>query len=359
MNYAKRLKLCQSHIEKSREYSGILITDAANMRYLCGFTGSCGYLLITGKGAWFFTDFRYDEQAKKEIGKVAEIEIFYNNSIETIFSRVKACRIKKLGVERSLSLGQFLSYQEEFSGKLVPIGGFVQSLRQIKDAGELKDLKKAFAIADKAFAQLMQEIKPGMTEVEAAARLEYFMKSFGSEAPSFATIIASGPNSSCPHAQPTSKKLKSKEMVKIDFGAVYNGYHSDMTRTIFLGTASEKFKNIYAIVARAQNEAIKALKVGANCKAIDKVARDVIEKAGYGENFGHGLGHSFGLEVHELPSLSAKSDVKIAEGMTFTVEPGIYLPGWGGIRIEDSFLLKKDGKIRLTKTPNKLLEIIN
>ncbi|MFZ5952714.1 MAG: M24 family metallopeptidase [Candidatus Rifleibacteriota bacterium] len=357
MNYHSRLEKYRDFLRQEKNVQGVLLTDRTNIRYLCGFSGSCGYLLVTKKDAWFFTDFRYQEQSAREIGDLAKVEIFYNNAVETIFKKVKAARIKCLGVEKNISLQSYLTYVEEFAGKIEPITDHVRTLRQIKDEDELKSLKKAFAIADKAFADLLDEIKPGMTEIEVAARLEYSMKCFGSEAPSFSTIIAAGPNSSCPHAQPTMRKLKAGEMVKIDFGATWQGYHSDMTRTVFLGPATDKFKKVYEIVLRAQQKAIKALKPGMKCKDIDKIARDEIIEAGYGDYFGHGLGHSYGLEIHEAPSLSAKCDAEIEPGMTFTVEPGIYLPGWGGIRIEDSFLVEKDGLIKLTRTPNSLLQI--
>ncbi len=357
MDYKIRLEEFRKALRKNKECQNILVTDHTNIRYLCGFSGSCGYLLVTPKDAWFFTDFRYQEQSAREIGDAARIEIFYNNSIETIFKRVKACKIKTLGVEKSISLQLYLNYVEEFKGEIKPVPDFVRILRQRKDAEEIKSIKKAFAIADKAFAMLIREIVPGMTETEVAARLEYHMKCNGSENPSFETIIASGPNSSCPHAHPTSRKLKKGEMVKIDFGATFNGYHSDMTRTIFLGPATAKFKEIYEIVASAQQAAINELAVGKSCRDIDKTARDLIAEAGYGDNFGHGLGHSLGLEIHEMPSLSAKCEMKIEPGMIFTVEPGIYLPGWGGIRIEDTFIVEEKGLVKLTKTPNSLLQL--
>ncbi|MDD3147148.1 MAG: aminopeptidase P family protein [Candidatus Riflebacteria bacterium] len=355
MNHSKRIAALRELFTDN--YNGMLITNLNNVRYLCGYSGSCGTLLVTKKDAVFFTDFRYQEQSAAEIGDAAEIVIFKNNQIETMKARIKKARIKALGVEKSINIRQFLLFSDEFKKDLYPTENLVERLRQIKDADELKSLKKAFAIADGAFAELMKVIKPGMTENEVAAHLEFFMKMAGSEAPSFATIIASGPNSSCPHHQPGSRKLKSGEMVKIDFGAVADGYHSDMTRTVFLGKATAKFKKIYATVLEAQKKAIKALKVGAICKDIDSVARKVITDAGYGDNFGHGLGHSLGLDVHEAPSLSQKCEDEVRPGVTLTVEPGIYLPGWGGIRIEDTFMVQEKGLLRLTNTPNDLFEV--
>lgn len=353
--FKSRIAALQAKLGK--ELQGIIVTNLRNIRYLCGFSGSCGTLLVTRKNAYFFTDFRYQQQSAKEVGDAAEITVFKNNLIESLFKQVKKSKLKNLAVEKSISVNLYMLFNEEFGGDLLPVAGMVEDLRRCKSDDEIKSLKKAFAIADNAFAELVKVIKPGMTESQIAAHLEFFMKSNGSSEPSFSTIIASGPNSACPHASPGSRKLKKGEMLKIDFGAVYDGYHSDMTRTVFMGKATDKFKKVYDVVLSAQKEAIKALKVGAVCKEVDAVARKIIADAGYGEFFGHGLGHSLGLDVHEAPSLSSKCEDKIAAGVTFTVEPGIYLPGWGGIRIEDVFLVKEKGLFKFTNTPNSLLEI--
>lgn len=341
----------------SEDYSALLITNLKNINYLCGFSGSSAMLLITKTSAWFFTDFRYEEQSAREVSDHVKTIIADRNLGVAVCKKLKSLKVAALGIEMDMSVGQYLFFTENFDGKVVPAQNLVEQLRQIKSADEIKTLKKAFEIADDAFAQLIKIIKPGMTEIEAAAHLEFFMKNGGSKEPSFGTILASGPNSSSPHAQPGTRKLKKGEMVKIDFGAVYDGFHSDMTRTIFLGKATEKFRKIYEIVLKAQTEAIKKIKPGVKCSYIDKVARDVIDEAGYKENFGHGLGHSLGLDVHEMPSLSSKCDTIIKAGMLFTVEPGIYLPGWGGIRIEDAYAVKEKGLTRMTNTPNDLLEL--
>ena len=341
----------------AEDYKALLITNLKNINYLCGFSGSSGMLLVTKRSAWFFTDFRYKEQSAREINTDVKVIIADRNLVLAVCKKLKSLKASALGIERYMSVGQYLFFTENFGGKIVTADNLVEQLRQIKTDDEIKSLKKAFKIADDSFAKLMKVIKPGMTEIEVAAHLEFFMKNAGSQEPSFGTIIASGPNSSCPHAQPGSRKLKKGEMVKIDFGAVYNGFHSDMTRTIFLGKATPKFRKIYEIVLKAQTEAIKKIKPGAKCCDIDKAARTIIDKAGYKENFGHGLGHSLGLDVHEMPSLSPKCDTKIQPGMLFTVEPGIYLPGWGGIRIEDVFAVKETGLTRMTHTPNDLLEL--
>jgi Xaa-Pro aminopeptidase len=343
-----------------REFEAVFLTNLSNIRYLCGYSGSCGYLLLNRVKTVFFTDFRYQEQADLEVGKAAEISVFKTNGIDAATETLKSWAPANLGIEGSLSVDQYQALQKKYSGELKTVPPLTEKLRRQKDAHELKSLRKAFQIGDRAFARLVKFLKPGRKETDVAAKLEYEMKKLGSEMPSFGTIIASGHRSSCPHAHPTIKKLGAGEMVKIDFGAVYNGYHSDMTRTVFLGPADKRFRDVYATVLEAQTRAVKALKIGARCVEIDAIARDYIASKGFGENFGHGLGHALGLDIHEGPGLSYKTSPEelVTEGMVYTVEPGIYLPGWGGIRIEDVYLVKSDGLEKLTQTPNDLLEIV-
>ena len=342
----------------TKNYEAVVITNLNNVRYLCGYTGSNGVLLITKKEALFFTDFRYQEQSQKEINGCAEIVIVKNGEDKALFEKINSMGIKTLGFEKSLDVCRFLQFSDLFKdGKLIPTENLVEELRQYKDKEEAESLQVAFDIADKSLEMLLTDMFLGMTEIEAAALLELYMRVNGSEKPSFDTIVASGPNSSCPHHQPTDKVIKKGEMLKIDFGATYNGYHSDMTRTFFIGKATAKFKKIYSIVQEAQTKAIEAIKVGEDCKKIDEIARKVITDAGYGKNFGHGLGHSFGLEIHEKPAFSPLNPSKIEIGHTYTVEPGIYIPGWGGIRIEDSFLIHKKGLHKFTNFPNNLIEL--
>ena len=339
-------------------YEAVIITNLNNVRYLCGYTGSNGTLLITKKQALFFTDFRYQEQSQKEINGCADIVITKNGEDKGVFELINKMGIKSLGFEKSLDVARFLQFSDHFKGgKLVPTENLVEELRQYKDADEAKSLQIAFNIADNSLAALIEDMGLGMTEIEIAALLEFYMKTNGSEMPSFDTIVASGPNSSCPHHQPTDRKIKNGDILKIDFGATYNGYHSDMTRTFFIGKATAKFKKIYNIVAEAQKKAIEAIKLGEECKKIDAIARKVITDAGYAKNFGHGLGHSFGLEIHEKPAFSPLNPSTIQVGHTYTVEPGIYLPGWGGIRIEDSFIVTNEGLHRFTNFPNDLIEL--
>ncbi len=339
-------------------YEAVVITNLNNVRYLCGYTGSNGVLLITKKEAIFFTDFRYQEQCQKEINGCADIAIVKNGEDKALFEKIIAMGIKTLGFEKSLSIGRFLEFANYFKGgKLIPTDNLVEELRQYKDNDEIDCLQTAFDIADKSLESLLEDICIGMTEIEVAALLELSLKIHGSEKPSFDTIVAAGPNASCPHHQPTDRRIKKGDMLKIDFGATFNGYHSDMTRTFFVGRATAKFKKIYSIVAEAQKQAIEAIKIGEECKKIDAIARKVITDAGYAKEFGHGLGHSFGLEIHEKPAFSPLNPSKIEVGHTYTVEPGIYIPGWGGVRIEDSFAITENGLWRFTNFPNDLIEL--
>ncbi|NLM17045.1 MAG: aminopeptidase P family protein, partial [Candidatus Riflebacteria bacterium] len=340
----------------SENYKAFLITNLDNVRYLSGFTGSNGTLFLTPRKTYLFTDFRYQEQSQKEAGKNVEIVILPANEPNAMYDFINSKNQGAIGFEKSMTVERYLKFHEKLTAELFPTDNLAEELRKIKTPDEKKNLDKAFAIADAAFAELMKIIKPGMTEIEVASHLEFFMKTNGSHVPSFDTIVASGENSSSPHAKPTSKKIKEGEMVKIDFGATYNGYHSDMTRTIFMGKATKKFKEIYDIVLTAQKKAIDAIKPGVPCKEIDAIAREHIASKGYGKNFGHGLGHAFGLQIHEKPALSQSCEEIVQTGHTCTVEPGIYIEGWGGIRIEDSFLVEEKGLHKFTKTPNKLLE---
>lgn len=339
-------------------YEAVLITNQKNVRYLCGYTGDNGYLLVTGSKAVFFTDFRFQEQSEKELNGCAELANVSGNQTAFIFNKINSLKIKNLGIEKSLDLNQYIDFINNFKGsKLIPTENLVEALRQYKDEEEIEDLQKAFDIADASLEMLLEDIKLGMTEIEVAALLEFYMKVNGSEGVSFDTIVAAGPNASCPHHQPTDKKIEKGEMVKIDFGATYHGYHSDMTRTFFIGKATSKFKKLYATVLKAHDDAVKAIKLGKPSKDIDAVARKVISDAGYAKNFGHGLGHGFGLEIHEEPRFSPLAKANIEVGQTYTVEPGIYLPGWGGIRIEDSYLITKNGVHKFTNFPNELIEL--
>lgn len=340
----------------------VVITDAYNMRHVSGFRGGEGALYISETQKVLITDSRYTEQAEKE-SDFTVVEEHREHKREQI---LKECMEKEgktggfhMGYEdESLLCSQFDKMKEALPVAVwTPLKDRIDNLRSIKTEEELKYLAKAEEIGDKAFAKLLPLLKPGMTELQAAAELEYLMKQEGAENLSFSTIVASGLNSSMPHAIPGEKKFEEGDFITFDFGCKYKGYCSDMTRTIVLGKASEKQKEIYNVVLKAQLAALDALRAGVSGSSVDKVARDIITEAGYGEYFGHGLGHSVGLFIHENPRLSPTDDTILQPGMVETVEPGIYVPGFGGVRIEDMVVVTEDGYVNLAHSPKELIEI--
>ena len=267
--------------------------------------------------------------------------------------------VEKVGFEdQHIGYAEYERWTRQIPGKTwIEMGESLNDLRMIKEQWELDCLEKAESIGDAAFSHILNVIKPGMTELAIAAELEYFMKQNGASGTSFDTIIASGLNSAMPHAIPSDKKIEEGDFVTMDFGCKYNGYCSDMTRTIVVGKASEKQREIYSIVLEAQLAALDALRPGLTGQEVDKVARDIIEKAGYGAYFGHGLGHSVGLFIHESPRLSPKGMTLMQENMIQTVEPGIYLPGFGGVRIEDMVVVTADGHKNFAHSKKELIEL--
>lgn len=359
MNIAKRVKRLRDFMaEKGVEAA--IISKPANLRYFSGFTGDDSLLLVTAERELLLTDFRYVEQAAQETAFeiVEQKNGLWQKAVE--LAEKSACRT--FGFE-----GQAVSF-DIFSAfrKLLPQMGdhaffslSLDALREIKDEDEIFCIKKAVAISDLAFQDVLQFLRPGLSELSVAAHMETFMREHGSERPAFTTIVASGKRGSLPHGTASEKLLVADEFVTIDYGAVYQGYHSDITRTVVLGHASEKQRELYEMVLEAQLLGVKHLKVGASGREVDKVVRDFLKEKGYGANFGHGLGHSVGLEIHEEPRLSPKSKAEHLEaGMVITVEPGIYLSGWGGLRIEDTVLLEAQGGTPLTQADKSLIEIV-
>ena len=338
-------KLRQKLLEK--ELEAILISQPENCRYLSGFAGSTGFLLITQDTATVATDFIYFEQAKAE---VAGLEVVRIKSMAEGFAELMRGRgINKLGFEADnlvFSQHSRLSQQvAEMQIQLVPTEGLVECLRAVKEEEELACLMRAAEMADNALEYIAREIRPGMSEKEAAWGIEKFLREKGSEAVSFDIIVASGPNGALPHARPTERCLSHGEPIVVDLGARVEGYCSDLTRTLCLDPRSGRFTEVYDLVLRAQHSALDNLEVGMPAEQGDKLARKVIQEGGYGDAFGHGLGHGVGLAVHERPRLGPNSTDVLQEGMVFTVEPGIYLAGWGGVRIEDTVMMK-DGRVK-------------
>jgi Xaa-Pro dipeptidase len=332
-----------------------LITRLVNVRYLTGFTGSNGAVLVTADGAVLATDGRYTTQAGEQ---APDVELVIERDVAALLAREAPARgVRRLGFEEhDVTVAAYDSLTEAGHGaELVRLGRPVEDLRAVKDEDEIAALARACAVADAAFAAVIADLRPGLTERDVARRLESRMFDEGAEAPSFETIVASGSNSAVPHHSPTDRVLAAGDLVKCDFGALVDGYHSDMTRTVVIGPPSAWQQEIYDVVAAAQSAGRAALRPGAECRAVDAAARDVIVEAGYGAEFVHGLGHGVGLEIHESPSLGASATGRLDDRMPVTVEPGVYLPGRGGVRIEDTLVVRPDGPELLTMTTRDLL----
>lgn len=345
-------------ILEEKALDALIISNGYNMRYLSGFSGATGYLYISSKQRVILTDFRYTIQAEAESEefKVLEVDKVYEGAI---YDLLKEDGAKTLGFESmNLLHYDYEKLKETLKGiTMVPLKSEISNLRSVKEDWEIERLKTAESIGDKAFSKILELIKPGMTELSIAAHLEFIMKEFGAERLSFESIVASGVHSAMPHAVPTEKKIENGDFLTMDFGCVYKGYCSDMTRTIVVGKASEKQKKLYQVVLDAQNKALEFIKAGYKGKEIDKAARDLIYQAGYEGCFGHGLGHSVGLFIHEEPRLSMKEESVILANMVETIEPGIYIKDFGGVRIEDMVLVTEDGHVNFTKSEKRLIEL--
>lgn len=334
---------------------GLLITNSYNLRYMTNFTGSAGVALISEEKAVFITDFRYVEQANKQVSGYQIID-HKGKLLEEVANQAKGMGIKQLGFEKdNVTYSIYESYKEAVVQELVPVSGVIEKLRLIKSESEIKILKEAAHIADAAFNHILSFIKPGMAELAVSNELEFFMRKHGAASSSFDIIVASGYRSALPHGVATDKLIESGELVTLDFGAYYKGYCSDITRTVAVGEPSEELKNIYNIVLQAQLKGLHGIKPGLTGRQADALTRDYITEQGYGDYFGHSTGHGLGMEVHEMPGLSARSDVILEPGMVVTVEPGIYIAGLGGVRIEDDTVITKDGNEKLTTSSKDLV----
>ena len=332
-------------ILREKNLDGIFISQPDNRFYLSGFDGSAGYLLITQRDTLLATDFRYLEQVKKQSPDFTVFRI--TGSVVKWFPEITGeTGIKTLGFESgdiTHSLYRQLTEALITAGlsiQLKPVEGLVESLRIIKDASEIERIKQAVNITDRAFEYIDSIIQPGMTELEVAWQLEKFQRENGSQAMPFEVIVASGPNSALPHAKPTNKEIKIGEPIVIDMGARIDHYCSDFTRTLYLGEQDDTYKRVYDTVLGAQLSAIALIKGGITGNEADNFARTVIEEAGFGDEFGHSLGHGTGLAAHENPRVGSNSEDILSDGMVFSIEPGIYLPGWGGVRIEDLAMIE-------------------
>ena len=333
---------------------GLLIINPYNLRYITNFTGSSGVAIVTKDKALFITDFRYTEQATKQSPEFTVIE-FRSSIQDEVRKQVEKLGIQSLGFEKNdLSFAVWDQYKQAIKADFIPTAGIIEDLRMIKTADELAIIREAADIADLAFKHIIEFIAPGKTEIEVANELEFFMRKCGATSSSFDIIVASGVRSALPHGVATDKVIEKGDFVTLDYGALHKGYISDITRTVAVGEPSDQLKEIYQIVLDAQLKACEQLKPGMTGIEADALARDYIVEKGYGDYFGHSLGHGIGLEVHESPSVSFRSEVKLLPNMVVTIEPGIYLPGIGGVRIEDDVVVTESGNERLTHSTKEL-----
>ncbi|NLJ80392.1 MAG: aminopeptidase P family protein [Firmicutes bacterium] len=338
---------------KSVEAEVFLGSNAVNRRYLTGFTGSAGFVWITQDEQALLTDFRYIEQAKAQCPGWKIIKI--DNFEDILGTMVEEKGIKSVAFEGDhITVHQLEKWKEKVPVEFKSVTGWVQELRMVKNKDEIIAISRAAEIGDEAFAEILGSIRSGMSEKEAALELEFAMRRLGADGMSFDPIVASGPNSALPHARPSERIFSYGDFVVFDFGCIVDGYCSDMTRTVVIGEPDEKHILIYDLVLQAQMKSLAEIAPGKTGMEIDAIARDIISDGGYGRYFGHGLGHGVGLEIHERPRLSKTDDTVLEAGMVVTVEPGIYLPDFGGVRIEDLVLVTENGFQVLTSTFKEL-----
>lgn len=340
---------------QEQDLDAILITNPYNRHYLSGFTGSSGNLLITLNIAILITDFRYIEQANNQSSHFEIVE-HSGPILSEIDKQLKKYNIKHLAFEENqVTFKEYSNFKNTFNVELIPKSEFVENIRIIKTKKELEIMHEAANIADTAFTNILNYIKPGVKEIEISNELERLMRDEGATSSSFDIIVASGYRSALPHGVASEKEIETGELVTMDFGALYQGYCSDITRTIAVGDINEELRNIYDIVLQAQKLGVSGVKPGMTGKEADALTRNYITDKGYGEYFGHSTGHGLGLEVHENPRLSTSSETILKENMVVTVEPGIYVPDVGGCRIEDDIVLTSDGNVRLTHSEKELI----
>lgn len=334
----------------------VLFSDLRNVRYLCGFSGTEGALLISKNNAWFLCDSRYTAQAAEEV-QVAEIRECGAIRLDTVAALAIDNDLHRIGFEAAhTTVSAYRRMAEKLNGiDLVELGSDLDEIRVCKDKVEIEQLASVAELSSRAFEAIMGEIKPGVREVDIALALEFEMRRLGAEGKAFDFIVASGERGAMPHGRASDKVICSGEMITVDFGALKDGYHSDETVTVACGEPGARAREIHAIVSTAHDLAIDAVRPGISCKDLDDVARSYIRDKGYGDYFGHGLGHGVGLEIHEMPTLSPRSTAILQEGMVITVEPGIYIQGFGGVRIEDTVTVTSDGCRVLTRVDKKLI----
>ena len=352
----KNIEKYQSLLENG-EVDALLLTSVYNRLYAAQYRVAEGVAVVTREGAYYFTDSRYIEAAEKNLkGFTVRMTHPGSSEIERINEVIGEHTIKKLGFEENdMTYGDYLRYNEALHAVLVPMQAKIDAFRATKEPWEIELMRKAQAITDQTFSELCKIIQAGMTEKELEAELLYRLYKHGAEGPSFDPIVVSGPNTSLPHGVPGERKLEFGDFITMDFGCIYGGYCSDMTRTVALGFVSEEMDKVYKTVLKAQLAGIAATKAGVAGRDIDGAARKVIADAGYGEYFGHGYGHSLGILIHESPNANTRNDQPMPAGAVVSAEPGIYLPGKFGVRIEDVTVITEQGCEVLTKSPKNLI----
>tara|TARA_B100000029_G_scaffold256081_1_gene252855 strand:+ start:4297 stop:5373 length:1077 start_codon:yes stop_codon:yes gene_type:complete len=354
--FKKRLDQLSNKISELG-YDGLYITNLTNIRYLTGFTGSAAVLLILDK-SYFFTDGRYIKQSHAQVQN-SEITIIDANYFESIKSKNLLTNNLKIGFESAhLSFSNYNHLTKYFPNiDWHATSTIIEDIASIKDQSEIESLKTAIEITDYVFEKIIPEIRLGVTEKYISATISYLFKTNGAEGDSYESIIASGPNSALPHARPTDREFQVGDFIVMDFGALYNGYHADMTRTLLMGPPTQKHQEIYDIVLNAQLNGIDSAKAGVTCASVDAACRTIINNHGYGDFFNHSTGHGIGLEVHTLPRIHKSNNQLLESNHVITIEPGIYLPDWGGVRIEDDCLIMNDKCVPLNKSSKELIII--
>lgn len=332
-----------------------LVSSLPNVHYLTGFSGSSGAVVVTDRTSILFTDSRYDIQAHEEV-RHSDVKIVKGDAVAVAVKWSRRYRERTLGFEAGAV--SYAAYQRlgEFipSKRLVAASSLVETLRITKDEGEIGQIRRAVDVGSRAFSETLRYVKLGVTELDLAAEIEYRMRRYGAERPAFETIIAFGDHAALPHARPGARKLAANECILMDLGAILGGYAGDMSRTVFFGTPSRRAAKMYRAVLEAQLAGENAVAAGVACSAVDGAARLVLERHGIGQYFTHSTGHGVGREIHESPRIAPKQPMRLPEGAVITVEPGVYIPGFGGVRIEDVVVVRKQGAEVLTRTPKEL-----
>jgi Xaa-Pro aminopeptidase len=353
--FEKRLEKLRDEL-KTHDLQAMFVTHLTNVRYLSGFTGSAGAMLVTETEAHFLSDRRYEEQAVKEVPH-CEVHMIERGYLDTLAQKGVLDTVKTIGFE-----GQYLPFVAfQRIQKTYPkhswnsVSGLIERLAAVKDSEEIASLKEAARITDFVFTEIQNDLKVGVKERELAAKISYLFKMNGADGDSYDPIVASGPNSALPHAHPGERAFEKGDFIVMDFAALYNGYHADMTRTVVIGEASDKHHEIYQLVLKSQLAGIAVAKAGMTGADLDKVCRDIIDKAGYGNEFCHSTGHGIGLEVHTHPTVSGGNKEPLLENYVITIEPGVYIPSWGGVRIEDDCWIQEYGCEVLNASTKALL----